>query len=666
MRVPVRSPRATRPRRRRSAPTGVPAVLIGLLVTALVAGCTSSTETTAGPEERMAAFIADWQTFDGDAAAALTDNPPAAALVLDTVTGNLGADSLTITPGAVDRQGDTATATVTMNWTVDDDTWTYPVSWTWRHTGGGADGWDLVWTPTVVHPKLGERQTIAARATSAEPGVLVDRTGTQLVSPTRVYSVVVVPAQTPDLAATAAALAPVLAPFDPTITPDSIVAGVQAATAEASSGAAPSSAAPPAGPSSPVPSSPAPSSGADGGADGTPRPVQYTVINLRENDYQQVKAQLDGIPGLVFPSQQRNLPPTRDFARTTLASVNEAVAGRIKGTSGWTVFTVDATGGALETLYDQPAVAGQRVQLTLDTRLQQTAEQVLAGVTEPAVLLTMQPSTGEILTIAQNPAADALGSIGLTGRYPPGSTFKTVTLTAGLNSGLLAPDKSVPCPGTWTVDGRLIRNHNEFDLGNTTTTQAFANSCNTTFAQVASQLPADALPATAAQYGIGLDFVVDGITTLTGSVPTPDSTIQKAEDGFGQGQVTVTPFSGLLMAATAQHGTMPMPTLIRGTTTTVDRQPTVRSPQVQQDVRDLMAAVVRSGTGAALQDLPDVHIKTGTAEFVADDGATHAHAWTVGYQGDLAFAAMIVGGEDSLRTNILVHDFLAAAGGLST
>ena len=45
-----------------------------------------------------------------------------------------------------------------------------------------------------------------------------------------------------------------------------------------------------------------------------------------------------------------------------------------------------------------------------------------------------------------------------------------------------------------------------------------------------------------------------------------------------------------------------------------------------------------------------MHAKTGTAEFTADDGTQHAHAWTIGYRGDLAFATLIVGGEDSVYT----------------
>jgi cell division protein FtsI/penicillin-binding protein 2 len=115
-----------------------------------------------------------------------------------------------------------------------------------------------------------------------------------------------------------------------------------------------------------------------------------------------------------------------------------------------------------------------------------------------------------------------------------------------------------------------------------------------------------------------------------------------------------------LMAATAQHGTMPMPVLIRGSATTVDKPAPARSTQVQQGIQTYMKAVVDEGTGQGLEQFGDVHAKTGTAEFTGDDGAVHAHAWTVGYVDDLAFAALIVGGEDSVYTNQVVEKFLSA------
>ena len=642
--------------RRRGAFAVITVLLVALL---MLTGCTSSApEATPGPESQVAAFVTAWQELDATKAADLTTDPAAATLFLDEVATNLAPQSLTIAAGDTDRSKvDAATTPVTYTWNFgDNETWSYPATWSWQRNSAGA--WSLSWAPTVVHPNLGERQTLSVRRTDAQPGVLVDRNNIQLAAPVRVYSVVM-KAAGPSVAPTAAALAPVLAPVDKTITADSIVAGAADAVAQAkapTSTTAPATSSSAAASSAPAPSAPAGSAAPPSAAD--PAQATYTVINLRERDYQKLKPQLDGIGGLTFPSEVRDLPPTKDFAKAVLPEASAAAAPEIAGAPGWKVIIVDTTGGTLETLADHPGVTGSRVVLTLDGGMQQTAERVLSPLAKPAAMVVMQPSTGELLVVAQNSAADAQGTIALTGQYPPGSTFKVVTATAGLQGGLIRPGKDVACPGSFTIDGREIHNSHHFDLGTVDSTVAFAKSCNTTFASVATQLPADALTTAASSYGIGLDFVMPGATTLTGKVPPAPSPVQRAENGFGQGQVVMTPFSAALMAATAANGAMPMPTLIRGTTTTVDKQPPSRPAAVQQDIRTYLRAVVHGGTGSLLQRYGDVHAKTGTAEFTAEDGSIHAHAWIIGYRGDLAFAVLIVGGESSVLATQLCMQFL--------
>ncbi len=624
-------------------------VIVVLLMPLLaLTACTGATtpDSTPGPEAQLAAFLAAWQRFDAGTAADLTSDPAAATQVLDEVATNLGPDSMTIAASPTTRtDAESATTPVTYTWTFgEDETWSYPATWSWKRDSDAQ--WRLDWAPAVVHPSLSGRQTLSVRRTEAQQGVLVDRNNVQIAAPVRVFSVVM-KAAGPAVAPTAAALAPVLAAVDRTITADSIVAGAAQAVGEANSPQAAATA------SSPAPSSPAP-----GTAPGDPADVTYTVINLRERDYRRLQPQLDRIAGVTFPSVVRDLPPTKDFAKAVLPEATAAAASKVTGTSGWKVIVVDTTGGALETLADHPAVPGSRVVLTLDGRLQKSAEAILAPVTQPAAMVVMQPSTGEILTVAQNGAANAQGSIALTGQYPPGSTFKVVTATAGLGAGLIKPGRTTACPAVFTVDGREIHNSHDFDLGTVDSTLAFARSCNTTFASVAEQLGPDALPVAASGYGIGLDFVMPGATTLTGKVPAAPTAVQRAENGFGQGQVLLTPFSAALMAATAANGTMPTPTLIRGTTTTVDRRPPTRPAAVQQGIQTYLQAVVQQGTARELQRFGNVHAKTGTAEFTATDGTTHAHAWTIGYLGDLAFAALVVGGESSALTTSLCAQLL--------
>ena len=73
-----------------------------------------------------------------------------------------------------------------------------------------------------------------------------------------------------------------------------------------------------------------------------------------------------------------------------------------------------------------------------------------------------------------------------------------------------------------------------------------------------------------------------------------------------------------------------------------------------------MRAVVTDGTARNLQDVGTVFAKTGTADYVDPKGVDRAHAWTVGFRGDLAFSVLIVAGDSSKRTNLIAHSFLAA------
>lgn len=597
-------------------------VAVLLTVFAVLAGCSAAPPRTADPTTEAAGFAAAWQGGDVVTAGGLTTDPAGAAQLLKQTDLNLSPSEFTVSPGVVNRTSDTAaTSTATVSWTLGDaGSWSYDVSWNWLLRDST---WRLDWSPTDVHPQLGAQQGLVVRLSKATDGSIVDRDDEQLLNPVNVYSVLALKDKIADIAGTATALVGILSQFDATLTSVDIEAGIIASD---------------------------PNTG-------------YTVLNLREDSFRTVADQLGAITGVSTPSVVRNLPPTRDFAKSLLGQVTPVATEMMTGAPGWRIATVDTTGAELTTLAEQPAVPGRKVTLTLDSQIQQAADAAVSPVAEPAVIVAIQPSTGEILAVAQNAAADLQGTIAMSGQYPPGSIFKIITATAGIDLGGLTPTSQLPCPGRLTIDSRPIRNAHDFDLGTVDMSLAFAKSCNTTFAQIASSLGADALTTTAKQYGVGLDFDIQGVITLTGQSPVADSVVQQAENGFGQGQDLVTPFSAALMAATVAHGSMPTPVLIRGTTTTVDQPAPARTTAARSALPVLMAAVTAEGTGTSLQSLGDIYLKTGTAEYSDGTGTIHAHAWTVGYLGDLAFAAFIAGGEDSIRTNGLASDFLTAAVG---
>jgi hypothetical protein len=255
---------------------------------------------------------------------------------------------------------------------------------------------------------------------------------------------------------------------------------------------------------------------------------------LRERDYLGVKNAIHQLPGVRFSTSERLLAPDAGFARQVLPSVRTEMADQLEGTPGWAVLVVDAGGRAITTLAEGPPQPGATVGVSLDRAIQTAAEDAVEPVTQQTMIVAVAPSTGEVLAVAQNAAADAAGAVALTGRYPPGSTFKIATVGAGLAGAGLTPQTPVACPGSTVIGGRAIPNAGGFDLGTVPLRTAFARSCNTTFAQLATQLDAGALPAAALRLGLGADYIVPGVTTVTGSVPPAPDPVQRAENGSGR------------------------------------------------------------------------------------------------------------------------------------
>jgi cell division protein FtsI/penicillin-binding protein 2 len=217
-----------------------------------------------------------------------------------------------------------------------------------------------------------------------------------------------------------------------------------------------------------------------------------------------------------------------------------------------------------------------------------------------------------------------------------------VTAGAAIERDMATPNTLLPCPGTMDIGHRTVPNYGGFDLGTVPMSRAFASSCNTTFAELASRMPPRGLTQAAAKYGIGTDYVIEGLNTVTGSVPPTVNLAERTEDGFGQGKVVVSPFGMALAAATVAAGKTPVPQLIEGRQTEVTGDQTPISPKILDALRPMMRLVVTNGTAKDLQGAGDVRGKTGEAEF-----AGGSHSWFAGYRGDMAFAALIVGGGSS-------------------
>ncbi len=588
-------------------------VVVALSLGSLLAGCGIF---GAKPRDTAVAFLEALARGDAVAAGRLTDDPVAATGLIRLAREELKPQRVELTLGDV-RSGDRiASASFSAFWDLG-------ANRRWRYAGGfelvpSDAGWLVRWNPAVLHPRLVAGQRLALRETPADPVGVLDSSGTPLFTWQTVVTVALDRGKAPDLAAVATALAAALAQFDPLITQESIIAGANAA--------------PPGQPSA--------------------------VAVLRERDYQSVRDRIYDLPGVSFPTQQQLLGPDRDFATQLATGIRGVVTEQLANAAGWRVVTVNPRGEEVDTLVVAPPRAVPSLTTTVDRAVQTAAEQALAPVPNPAMIVAIQPSSGEILAVAQNDAADVQGAVALIGRYPPGSTFKIVTAVAALEAGQVTADSPVACPATTIVGERVVPNDRFFDLGTVPLHTAFARSCNTTFAQLAARLGAGALTDAAHQMGIGLDYDIVGLTTVTGQVPPSESMVRRAENGFGQGRVLASPFGMALVAATvAAGGQVPTPVLIRGRQTNVALGPVAPIPrEVADAVRVMMRETVTQGTAKALAGQGQLFGKTGTAE----DVQVGAHGWFVGFRGDLAFATLVVGAGSSGPALEVSGSFLSA------
>ncbi|MEO6085408.1 MAG: penicillin-binding transpeptidase domain-containing protein [Umezawaea sp.] len=592
-------------------------VLSALLV---VTGC-GLFESRPGPDQITSDFLSRLSSGDTQAAAALTDDPGQAKELLDKVRAALKPESLSVKTEQVRNaagEGTTADATVTYDWNLGHNhVWNYQSKVELRRDD---DDWKVHWLPSLVHPKLAAQQSLAVAELTPNLAPVLDRDGAPLLAPESVVSVLLNRKEATDLPAVTAALATALTPFDQSITQQSITEG----------------------------------------AAKVPDGQVYQVAALRDADYQTVKPQIYELPGVRFSTQTSLLPPVKNFGSQILPAIRKAVEAQIAGRSGFRVYTVAAGGDELEGLYEKPSEPAEAVNSVLSKAVQIAAEDAVEPMTQPTMIVAIQPSTGDVLAVAQNGPADAQGAIALTGQFAPGSTFKIVTAASALEDGKVQADTPVPCPGKTTIDGRrIVPNDHDFDKGTIPLHSAFAFSCNTTFAELAAGLPADALTKTADKLGIGVDFDIPAITTITGSVPAATDVVERAEDGFGQGKVLASPFGMAVVAATVAKGTQPVPSLLRGQETKVNHRSATVPPTVLDPIRQMMREVVEVGTAQLLAGLPDVRGKTGTAQF--GDGV-NSHGWFVGYQGDLAFATLVLGANSSVPAVETTGRFLRALG----
>jgi peptidoglycan glycosyltransferase len=321
---------------------------------------------------------------------------------------------------------------------------------------------------------------------------------------------------------------------------------------------------------------------------------------------------------------------------------------------------------------------GDDLQTTLDPQAQQVAYAGLAG--RKGAVVALDVKTGRVLVMASEPSFDPndldkgdtfqrlstdnqnspLLNRATQGTYPPGSTMKTVTATAALDSGKYTPQSRVSGKNGKVISGVPLNNFGSENFGDIDLTTALTNSVNTVWAEVGVKVGRKTMTDYMRRYGFFTDppadypgdqMVPSGVhvgrrTNLTPNNPRVDV----GRVAIGQGGLEVTPLQMASVAQTIANGGIRMePRLGRRVIDpdgrTVDdigpaEATRVMSTQTANELTAMMKQVVKEGTGtaAALQGV-EVAGKTGTAEL--DIARRINQPWFIGFTSRVAVAVTV-------------------------
>jgi penicillin-binding protein 2 len=388
---------------------------------------------------------------------------------------------------------------------------------------------------------------------------------------------------------------------------------------------------------------------------------------------------------------------------------------RLMGQDGSRRVVVNSRGVEMGEAAREAPVDGPSVTLTLDSDLQTAAERAFAG--RAGSVIALDPQTGEILAMTSTPAYDPnrfttgvdaalwgklstdsstpLVNRVIQGQYAPGSVFKIVMATAGLEEGVISPGTTFLCPGQLAVYNTVFRCNRPGGHGYVNVHQALAQSCNVFFYQLGIRLEIARIAAWGKKLGLGAPTGVDLPHELPGLMPSPEWKLktqrvpwyggETVSVAIGQGQVSVTPIQlARLVAIVANGGRLVRPHLVRsiGGTPIPQEEPVDLGlkPETVEVVRSGLKAVVEEGTGwrARFKEIA-VGGKTGSAQVVSKARleknptatAILPHGWFVAFAPveapRIAMAVLVEhGGGGGVAAAPLAREILAQFFGITT
>lgn len=398
-------------------------------------------------------------------------------------------------------------------------------------------------------------------------------------------------------------------------------------------------------------------------------------------------AHLLGYLGKITEQQIKNNPKYQNLPSYFLVGqtgLEKIFDEKLMGISGEKVIEVDALGRELRLIKESPPVKGEDIYLTIDAFLQESAYKAFSS--HAGAFVALKADTGEILSLLSFPSFDSnmfvegvsekywnelvnnpqnpLINRTIQGLYAPGSTFKIITALAGLEEGLITPDRTlVNCTGSvnlgkWSFGCWKKEGHGSVNL-----IRALVESCDVYFYELGRMLGIGKIYKYATLLGLGrpTGFISE---EKSGLIPNEEwkKNVKKTSwflgDTFntaiGQGFLTVTPLQmANVMATIINGGTKITPYIIRGTNSY--KESLNLNPKNLEIIKDALVKVVNEPNGTASgarSNIIKFGGKTGTVQVVSKKlkekvlykNIEH-HAWFIGFapaeKPEIAFSVIV-------------------------
>lgn len=274
--------------------------------------------------------------------------------------------------------------------------------------------------------------------------------------------------------------------------------------------------------------------------------------------------------------------PDFKIGKTGIEKVHDAV---LRGEAGASEVEVNVVGREVRELKRKPPELGDRISLTIDGELQRFTQEALS-IHKSASAVIMDAHTGAIYALASNPSFDPnlfvkglsndewasirdnplrpQNNKAIAGQYPPGSTFKMMTILAGLKAGVINEHTKVKCPGHYEYGNHRFHCWKKWGHGTMNLTSALEQSCDIYFYKMATEVGIENIAEMARDFGFGQTLNM-GLTEEKAGL-MPDKAWKKRALGtrwehgetivasIGQGYIQTTPLQLAVMTARLVNG----------------------------------------------------------------------------------------------------------------